>query len=567
MNRLISSYLGTVSVWLERHKSAFTLVFIVLCITTLDIALHESSLLREWTLVEDILKHGKVGNIAIDFAPEVWLTLLGLVLGTLIIVISIASQSTPKLIDLYIGDQTSLMYIWFITSGAIHNLLLQLYTSTGIELRGSSMILNTYILLPLALFFAIPYVLYILKYTKTSNVIDKIFNDNLEYIERLKYPAIQEMLQSPKKIEIYQLKLFDTLNQLDDLLEYVAFKEPKGDIINKLGESVRRYTAVKGYVTPSFFKISPQIRQDISFKTMTGQFERIEKSRTFYEQKAFRLLGNAYQKLLEKADFDLASLCAYELSQCGKTAIKQNDEELIQVILVRFNTLLRFGIKHGLRYSEVRNLYNAAFHYSDFIMALVESKKYSFVKISCNYLKIYGSEIYRHSRKDNAFIFLVDVFALEMQKILIKLCETQADELFQRDMLDLMLQMDNLPETDRLELDKKRILNDSVRVLQVALAVYYIHKKMEHFVELIVSDILEDLEALGEASFRQAMATTTLRLEHSTPHFWEDTDRGNSNIYYTPFKEEIKIFVKILEERLNRTLRCKKLEVQKSNLD
>jgi hypothetical protein len=567
MNRLISSYLSIVSVWLERHRSAFTLIFIILLISTLDIALNESTLLREWILVEDILQHGKVSDIAIDFAPEVWLALLGLVLGTLIIVISIASQSTPKLIDLYIGDQTSLMYIWFITSGAIHNLLLQLHTSTGIELRGSSMILNTYILLPLALFFAIPYVLYILKYTKTSNVIDKIFSDNLEYIERLKYPAIQEMLQSSKKVEDYQLKLFDTLNQLDDLLEYVAFKEPKGDIINKLGKSVRRYTAVKSYVTPSFFKISPQIRQDISFKTMTGQFERVEKSRTFYEQKAFRLLGNAYQKLLEKADFDLASLCAYELSQCGKTAIKYNDDELIQVVLVRFNTLLRFGIKHGLRYSEVRNLYNAAFHYSDFIMALVESKKYNFVKISCNYLKIYGSEIYRHSRKDNAFIFLVDVFALEMQKILIKLCDTNADELFQRNILDLMLQMDNLPETDRLEeLDKKRILNDSVRVLQVALAAYYIHKKKDHFVDRIVADILEDLEALGEAAFRQAMAVTISRLEHSTPHFWEDTDRGNSNIYYTPFKDEIKVFVKILEEQINRTLRYKKLEEQ-NNLD
>ena len=49
---------------------------------------------------------GGFAELDIGFAPEVWQALLGMVLGTLILVISIASQSIPKLIDLYMRDIT-----------------------------------------------------------------------------------------------------------------------------------------------------------------------------------------------------------------------------------------------------------------------------------------------------------------------------------------------------------------------------------------------------------------------------------------------------------------------------
>ena len=38
------------------------------------------------------------------------------------------------------------------------------------------------------------------------------------------------------------------------------------------------------------------------------------------------------------------------------------------------------------------------------------------------------------------------------------------------------------------------------------------------------------------------------QLETSGPKFWEDTDRGNLNIYYTPFKNQIKPFILIQEK-------------------
>ncbi|MBC8344475.1 MAG: hypothetical protein ISR55_04170 [Bacteroidetes bacterium] len=494
------------------------------------------------------LVNSEKNQTSIDFAPEVWLAVLSMVLGTLIIVISIASQSTPKLIDLYIKDKKSLMYIWFITLSAGHNLILQLYLSTGEFGRLSSVLLNTYILLPITLILAIPYILYILRYTKPSNVIQKIYLSNIQIINRLQRNSKVKGFFTSNCISNYQFSLFDSLNQLDDLLEYVSFKEPKGDIIHNMGESVQKYIRIKKELKKSFFEISPIIQNDISFKTMTGQFEEIEKSSTFYEQKAFRLLANAYLKLVDNNHFDLASLCVYELSECGKYAVLEKDSYLIDVINIRFNTFLRFGIKHGLRNSEVRNLYNALFHYSQYLNYLVESKMEDNIKTSCNYLKIYGTEVYKHSQLEPSFSFLVDVFTLELKKILIQLNELDFSRGFQKQILEYLLEMDSPPDIDRDELGRWRIVNDGVRVLQIGLSLYYISVGSHVFAERIIDDILEDYTSLKE-NLKIAVEASCKKLNYSTPTFWEDTDRGSTNLYYTAEKEFIPEFIEMFNRK------------------
>ncbi|MBX2843411.1 MAG: hypothetical protein KTR26_16690 [Flammeovirgaceae bacterium] len=214
--------------------------------------------------------------------------LFALVLGTLIIVISIASQRTPKLTDLYIGDQVSLFYIWFIALGLVHNMFLQLYKN---EL--DSVIFNTYILLPLAMIFSTPYDLSMLHYTKTSNVIRKIFRTNKQLIKSLK----NAHYYNPKAHEELQGGLFNTLNQLDELLQFVEFKEPKADIIQKISTSVQSFIAIKEKINPKLFDCGKLIQSDVSFKTMAGHMEELSENRTFYELKGFRLLSNAYLKL------------------------------------------------------------------------------------------------------------------------------------------------------------------------------------------------------------------------------------------------------------------------------
>ena len=68
------------------------------------------------------------------FSAEVWQALLGMILGTLILVISIASQSIPKLIDLYMKDLPSLLYVWFLIVSGMHAILVNLYADIDLSL-------------------------------------------------------------------------------------------------------------------------------------------------------------------------------------------------------------------------------------------------------------------------------------------------------------------------------------------------------------------------------------------------------------------------------------------------
>ena len=51
-------------------------------------------------------------------------------------------------------------------------------------------------------------------------------------------------------------------------------------------------------------------------------------------------------------------------------ALELNQENLITDINIRFNTFMRFAIKHAVRNNEPRNLYNLAFHYSALLKGL-----------------------------------------------------------------------------------------------------------------------------------------------------------------------------------------------------
>lgn len=558
MKNIYAFYILNISKLLKAYQSGFLLAFVVLCIWLAHYAFWGILLLFDngdsVAYMEFITNAGN--SSIIQFAPEAWLSLLGLVLGTLIIVISVASQSTPKLIDLYTGDRTSLLYIWYIVGGSVHNMFLQLYGNSNLELADAadvtrSILLNTYIMLPAALMLAVPYVLYILRYTKTSNVIEKIYKINEKRIERMAHRSKVQLLNDEGIIGEYQFELFESLNQMDDLLEYVNFKEPKGDIIHNISQSIQNYIRIKGVLienSPNFFKISKGIKPDVSFKTMTAQFPDMEKSRTFYEQKGFRLLGNAYIKIIENDDFDLASLCAYELSECGRAAIEQEDFALINVVLIRFNTLLRFGIKHGLKNQEARNLYNGIFHYSGFIHHLIRYKNYELIKKSCTYLNIYVNEIYRHSRKEGSFIFLVDVFTWEFKRILIALSRVRLDISLQQEILELFLKIDNLADKYDEKSQRGLIFSTGVRSLQIALALYYLRESIPVLAGRIVEDILNDHQFMDQRVLREEVRKTCANLNRAEATFWEDTDRGNSNLYFSHDTAYIEDFLSLFDQ-------------------
>ena len=548
-NVSFSFFLYRLIAYADARRSISSFLFILFVVVISDIIFNKYLFVPYTELIESIsgVNPGGFEELDVGFAPEVWQALLGMILGTLILVISIASQSIPKLIDIYMKNVPSLLYIWFLIVSGGHALIIKIYGEIGL-VREPSRIFNTHFLLTTCSIIAFPYVFYILRQTKPTNIINRIYNTNMDQITALTSKRNRALAHIPDVVEHQQYTIFEALNQLDDILEFSSFKELKADIVHDMSMTLQNYIRLKKNIAPAFFNVSPKVRTDISFKTMVGQFGEMERNQSFYEQKCFRLLGNVYIRLLEHGEFDLSSMVAGEMETLGLTAIEEDNTELVDIIIIRFNTLLRFAIKHGVRNNEPRNLYNLGFYYGNFIKHLVEHKKIDHVKRCFMYLRIYGVEIFKHGSNSPAMYFIVDVIATEMKKVLEQIYHDGWDVEIQNGMLGEMLQVDSPPDFNKEDMARGVLINNGVRVLQFGLALFYQREGMNDFVDRIAKDVLDDLEVLGEATFSQVIEMTSNRLLFSGPTFWEDTDRGNLNIYYTSDQDQIDSFKQRLYE-------------------
>ncbi len=490
-------------------------------------------------------------KVDLTFAPEIWGGVLATVLGTLIIVIAIAAESTPKLMDLFVKDWLSLIFIWFLIFASIHAIIIMYYFEPLDRI--SSVILNTYVYLPLSTILSLPYIFYILLYSKTDNVIKKLYTLNVNNIKRLQKKSIHISMQNTDVVEHYQYSLMATIDQFDDLLEYISFKEAQTEIIRRVGDTIRVYMENKDVISQNFFSATRTVRFNPTFRTyVENQYKELEERKTFYEVKSFRMLGNAYIRKMDNGEYELASLIVSEVVNIGLLALKLNHKDLITDINIRFNTFMRFAIKHAIRNNEPRNLYNLAFHYSLLLQGYVNHKKQDLLKQGYFYFKYYGNEIYKHAANNPSLYFIVDTLTSELKKISIIISEREWDNEIQEHLLGVILQLDNPPDYPKDKLDQN--VNNGVRVLQIGLALHYIKIEKPKFSEIIISDVLDDLAYFDNKTYLDLMDGLYNRIRFSGPTFWEDTDRGNTNIYFSPDSDIIDDFKKILSKQMKERL-------------
>ena len=406
MNSQITIIFASIINIINKHRS-FTSLFIVLWGIILSDMLFHYFYIDIVSQIEILFGIEQDTHDAVDltFAPEIWGGVLATVLGTLIIVIAIAAESTPKLMDLFVKDWVSLLFIWFLILASIHSTIIMYYF--GPMERLSSVLLNTYVYLPLSSMLSLPYIFYILLYSKTDNVIKKLYSLNINDINRLKNKSIHIAMNDSKVVEHYQYQLMSTIDQFDDLLEYISFKEAQTEIVRSVGDTVRAYMKNKDSIDNKFYVATDTIRNNPTFRTYVDhQYKDLEERTTFYEVKSFKMMGNAYIRKMENGEYELASLIASEISSIGLLALKLNQESLIADINIRFNTFMRFAIKHAVRNNEPRNLYNLAFHYSALLKGYVDYEKTDLLKQSYFYFKFYSNEIYKQAANNPSLYFI-----------------------------------------------------------------------------------------------------------------------------------------------------------------
>ncbi len=538
MNFFDIYYAIVLSLRRNRFWLAFAIVFagIMLCDV---IAAFLPLPMEEWA---------RLGVLDMSFSPEVWMGLVSMIVGTLVVIITIASQVVPRMIDVYMNDWRSLLYAWLLVLSTIHAIVV----SKFIGVRPSSAVYNTFFLLPANLLFAFPYIFYILAMTKPSTIIRRIYKENFALLGRMSTPNVRRWLKKRENTSMAQGELFRYLNQLDNIMYFVSFKELQAQIIINISALLREYIRIKELFHGEFFALSHQVVTDISFQTLEIQFREIEETQTFYELKCLRIMGDAYNKCLQDNAFDLASLCGSELNVIGEAVMEQGDDSLMEFVLVRFNTMMRSAFKHGLSNQEARNLYNLAFHYSTYIKQLALNDRKDLVKKAIRYLKMYGSEVFRNSQTQQSLAFINDVFTFEMKEVLVLIAELGWEQDLQRLLLCELLEMDDLlVKSGTGAMARDAAFNSGVRTLQAGLALFYIFQQEYELASMVVDDISEDLQGSDPMKAAGMVDVICKRLENAQPTFWEDTDRGNNNIYYSHHKAQIPELQFMLLEKID----------------
>ena len=328
----------------------------------------------------------------------------------------------------------------------------------------------------------------------------------------------------------------------------MPYKEPKALIIEGLGDLLIEYLKWKKDFPVSFFEVTEDIREDVSFKTLKGQFDDLGKDRVFYELKNFRVIGNAYISFIEAGEFDLSTLCVDQVQRIGIQAVELKHDKMMDLVLIHLNTHLRFALKHGRLNNEPRNLYNLIFHYGKFVQSLIEHRDLPRVKTSYGHYLFYGQAIFEALLDAPSLAFILDTLATEMKKGLIKMYELHWDREHYFEQLKQFLLLDNLQNIDRGFAFNFFSKNHGIRLLHIGMALFFLENNEEEWARLIAKDTMQDYDLLGKETFHKTMNTIYARLQFSGPTFWEDTDRGNVNIYYTPHQNQINGFREIQNE-------------------
>ena len=498
-----------------------------------------------------------------DALSGIWMALIALALGTLLLVISIASQSIPRLIDLYLGNRLSLLYIWFLVLGAAHSLLV-MQTAT-VPAGHSIKVCNLLVLLPLGLLMVFPYTCHVLKQSKPDHIINQIYQQIQRAFSELVMIGQQPGNDHPRSIARLQGTILESFNQLDDVLSYITFKGPRAEIISLLGQALREYIRIKPMIPASFFQMTPAARADISFMTIADPNATVVQTQTLIEQKIMRLLRNAYAQTIASSDYDLASLCMKELQETCRVIIQNATLEpqasgvsastpttttaTLDFFLVWFNTFLRVAIKDAEKVCDIRNLFNLLFYYGQLAGCLVVSQRTDTLRTVFRYLRIYGEELYNKSRRDRFLEFAVDVVAAEMSKVLRQIHVDRWPVPVQIELLKVLMSVDRQHGLRGTDEDPQAAISLGVRLIQMGLALYYLDHGFDEAVALILEDLKQDYTALGRERYRKVFEVIMFRLRVTNREFWEDTDRGNESLYFAPQKHRLDDLRQRIEEQ------------------
>ncbi|OGG99604.1 MAG: hypothetical protein A2600_08995 [Candidatus Lambdaproteobacteria bacterium RIFOXYD1_FULL_56_27] len=431
--------------------------------------------------------------------------ILGIMITVIAIVLQLAAQRYgTRLIDLFLEDQVNRAYFAFMVCTLIYSVYITYSIKDTFFAQLAIFLLVVATQVEIALL--APYFLYLFKFLTPTNLLHSIqVSSKTAVLSVIKTkpgeslgPAQAEVAGAIEQVTDSALS---AVNQMDRNLGLMA--------LNQMREMVLDYQQLKQQLPPEWFIVPQEYFVGIS----QVFYQEICEKRLWVETKACMDLELIYKNSIRVMP-DAVSTIARNIRLLAEEAIRDRDDEVLDLMVQFFNTYIRIAIND----KNVRVIFNLFYQYRLLAEAVMDYDPEVASKILF-YFKYYGETCLQQGLW---FVMLTAAFDLGG---MVAVAYDKKVKNFEKMLLVFLSLEDNVdPKKDFLAFD-------AIRKAQLILSTYMYSKGESALIGLVIEDLKsETLEKLHH--YRNAL------LGVKSKKFWEVTDRGYTFEYMEPDQKE-----------------------------
>lgn len=311
-------------------------------------------------------------------AGQVVAGILAIAITVAAIVVELAStRYTHRITELFIAEPTNFIVTGFFVVTGLQGIWVTLTFDPTVSFVPHWGVALSMVLLTISLLILIPYFAFIFHFLQPDTILARIRTHTLDVVrdsrdaERAKAEAVRGIEQladvalnaMESKDKGVSMMSVEALRQLTE--EYQVLRPALGDAWFQVDGDLAR--------NPDFVSMAPEVLRDVSQR------------RYWVEMKVLRQYQTLYNEALNKMR-DINYVVAISTRRIGELAMRQKNDELVDLVVKFFNTFLRATINAR----DVRTAYNVLNQYRLFGEALLDYGNGSRAVDVARYFKYYG---------------------------------------------------------------------------------------------------------------------------------------------------------------------------------
>jgi len=445
-----------------------------------------------------------------------YIELLAAILGIMITVVAIVLQLAAQrygtsLIDLFLSDFVNRAYFILLVCSLLYAILIVFAIKQTFFPNFAIEILLFLTLVEIALLG--PYFLFVFRFLTPTNLLTSIQEANKQSII---HAISQDDLPNLKK---YQSEVASSLEQVTDTALSASTQMDRNlglMAIDQIREMLLDYAEHKEHLPSAWFNVSSE-----HFIAISSEFYgEICENRLWVETKSFMDMDLIFKNCINNMP-DAISAIAYNTRIIGESAIKHQDDYLLEMAVKFYNTFIRVSINN----KNVRAIFNLFYQYRLLAESVFEYDTKLAEKI-LSYFKYYGEFCL-----GQGLGFVLFTAAFDLGGMVATAYDKKLENI--KDLLLIFMTVE-----DTVDKQKDMFVYTGIRNAQLILATYLLSQGDDALLPVVVEDLKEE-------SLSQLIKWRDGLLAVKDRKFFEITDRGYTFEY---IDENQKEFLKLFYE-------------------